>query len=616
MARATIYIGADTAKANSALKSTSKSVTAFGKATVKAGAKVAGGLLKMTAAFTAMAVAVGKKAVDAFIESENAQMRLVTVTKQTLNATKEQIQAFNDQAKALSKVTTVEDDAITVGQSQLASFTRSAEVVKILTGDMLDLAVAQYGANVSGDQMQQTANMIGKAMSGQLGAMTRAGVLVSEDLKKAFEAANTEEERAAVISEILTSNYGGLAEAASKTAQGGLLQLKNRIGDIGEEIGAVIVPAILDLVPKVDEALPGILKGFKNIYIGITEILSGTGTGGSRLATGITELVTPIIEGLAAAAPQLIEAFTQIMVTLVNSIMENKEPIFEAAKALIETLGIALIQLIPEVVAMGIELFTELLQSFADADIAGEITNAIVLIVEAITENLPTIVEAGMEITIALTEGLIEAFPQILDAIIDMMPLLVQKIIENLPRFIAVGMQLLAAIIMGWTASIPRLLTAIWEGIKAGASTAYESGKNIVQGMINGLVDAATNLYNEVERIANNVIRKFKDIFGIKSPSRVFAGFGKYIMEGWANGMLDNRGLLESAMGQSINSLGQPLLASGGGGSVNNYSYSTYAPQTNMSVNSLLTDKGALLQLKRLLDNASALENVRRGVSA
>lgn len=615
MAKATIYIGADTSKANTALGMTSKSVANFGKATLRAGATVAKGLMTMTAAFVGLAVVVGKKAVDAFIESENAQMRLTQISKQVLKATDEQIQAFKDQATALQKVTTLEDDAIMNGQSQLASFTRSTKVVEMLTGGMTDLAVAQYGASVNGEQMIQTANMIGKALGGQLGAMTRAGILVTDDLRKAFEKANTEEERAAVISEILASNYGGLAEAAAKTAEGGLLQLKNTLGDMGEEIGAVIIPAIVDMIPQIKTAFDQALPSIKNIYTGIIDILTGKQGGGEKLAQGVGELMGGLVTGIANALPQIITAFTGIMQALVTSVIQNKEAIFEAAKNLVTMLGTSLIQLIPEVIALGIELFTVLLQSFASANIAGEITNAIVLIVNAITENLPAIIEAGMQITIALTEGLIQAFPQIMNAIIKMMPMLVQKIVENLPAFIAVGVQLIEAIVIGWMQAIPKLLVAIWDGIKAGADKAYEAGKNIISGMIKGLTDAATNLYNEVERIAKKVISKFKGIFGIHSPSTLFAGFGKNIMQGWANGILDNRGLLENAMGQSINSLGQPILASAGGSAVNNYSYSTYAPQTNMSVNSLLTDKGALMQLKRLLDNAAALENVRRGVS-
>jgi len=93
-------------------------------------------------------------------------------------------------------------------------------VVSLLSKDLADLAVAQYGVNVSQDQAIQTANLMGKALTGQLGALTRTGILVSDEYKKAFEAANSEHERAIVLSKIIADNYGGLNEAMRKTSEG------------------------------------------------------------------------------------------------------------------------------------------------------------------------------------------------------------------------------------------------------------------------------------------------------------------------------------------------------------------------------------------------------------
>jgi hypothetical protein len=79
--------------------------------------------------------------------------------------------------------------------------------VSLLSKDLADLSVAQYGVNVSQEQAIQTANLMGKALTGQLGALTRTGILVNDEFRAAFEAANTEQERAVILSQIIQDNY-------------------------------------------------------------------------------------------------------------------------------------------------------------------------------------------------------------------------------------------------------------------------------------------------------------------------------------------------------------------------------------------------------------------------
>jgi hypothetical protein len=140
----------------------------------------------MAVAATAM-VYFGKKAIEAYQKQESAEKRLVQIATQVTGATENQIQGYKDLAREMQKTGVMGDEVIISGQSQLASFTKSADVVTLLSKSMADLSVAQYGVNVSQDQAIQSANMLGKAMTGQLGAMTRAGVLVSAEYKKAFE---------------------------------------------------------------------------------------------------------------------------------------------------------------------------------------------------------------------------------------------------------------------------------------------------------------------------------------------------------------------------------------------------------------------------------------------
>lgn len=261
---------------------------------VGAGMTVAGGAI----------TAFGAASVKAFQEQESAEARLAQIAGQVTGSTQEQIDGFKQLASELQSVGVVGDEVLIAGQSQIASFTKSSEVVAELSDDIADLAVAQYGANVSQDQAIQTANLLGKAMSGQLGALTRAGILVGDDLKKAFEEANTEEERAAVLSQIVQDNYGGLNAAARETSEGGMQALKNSFGDLMETMGEVISNALIPIVEHIEPIIAQIQTwADENPQLFQTIVTIVAALGALMLVLGPILVILPtLIAGFSAAA--------------------------------------------------------------------------------------------------------------------------------------------------------------------------------------------------------------------------------------------------------------------------------------------------------------------------
>jgi phage-related protein len=65
----------------------------------------------------------------------------------------------------------------------------------------------------------------------------------------------------------------------------------------------------------------------------------------------------------------------------------------------------------------------------------------------------------------------------------------------------------------------------------------YEIGKNIIQGLLNGIKSGVSAVYETVTGIANKVIGIFKTIPDVQSPSRVTTEIGEFIVEGLAVGM-------------------------------------------------------------------------------
>ncbi|CCA91305.1 phage tail tape measure protein [Novosphingobium sp. PP1Y] len=67
-----------------------------------------------------------------------------------------------------------------------------------------------------------------------------------------------------------------------------------------------------------------------------------------------------------------------------------------------------------------------------------------------------------------------------------------------------------------------------------------EIGRNLIQGLVNGITGMLGTLKTTVMNAAGSVARWFKEKLGIHSPSRVFAGLGGFVMAGLDQGLADN----------------------------------------------------------------------------
>jgi phage-related protein len=90
-------------------------------------------------------------------------------------------------------------------------------------------------------------------------------------------------------------------------------------------------------------------------------------------------------------------------------------------------------------------------------------------------------------------------------------------------------------------------------GAFAGAGAWLASaGRNIIDGLVNGLRNAAGSVGKTLLNIAKDAIDGFKSFFGIKSPSRLMMGLGKFLPQGLAKGITNGLGYVTRAMG-SVN---------------------------------------------------------------
>jgi hypothetical protein len=91
----------------------------------------------------------------------------------------------------------------------------------------------------------------------------------------------------------------------------------------------------------------------------------------------------------------------------------------------------------------------------------------------------------------------------------------------------------------------------IWDALKhlwEGAGDMVIMGKNIIIGLLNGMASMAGDIGNAAFNVGKNILDTVSNFFGIGSPSRLMHQHGQWIVEGLANGILDNAPMLNAAM--------------------------------------------------------------------
>lgn len=215
----------------------------------EAGSKM---LLGTLTAAAAAAVVFGKKSVDAYFAAQEASTKLRTNMLNVKGATDLQVQSLEKLASKLQSVGVIEDDVIKAGMSQLATFNLQSSTIEKLTPKITDMVAQLKGHNATAEDMVAINNLVGKVMTGNVGALSRYGVTLDENQKKVLEN-GSETERAAMLTQVLSQNYGKVNEELRKTPQGRITGLKNAFGDLQEGVGEFIV-----------EGLAPLLDGFSN----------------------------------------------------------------------------------------------------------------------------------------------------------------------------------------------------------------------------------------------------------------------------------------------------------------------------------------------------------------
>lgn len=430
---------------------------------------------------------------------------------------------------------------------QITSF--SASLLQSLGGDTAEAAKV---GDMAIQDMADNSNKFGTAVENIQNAyqgFAKQNYTMLDNLKLGYGGTKTEMERLLADAEKISGVHYDISN---------LNDVFNAIHVIQEELDVTGTTA-----KEASTTISGSINSAKSAF---SNFLSGAG-GIEEVISTFTTAGTNISNAIIKMAPQIITGLT----TLLNNLIPLIGPLLQAVlPALIQgtsTLIMGLVQALPGIIQILMGMLPTIIQELANMlpVILTSLIQGLVMIIQALAEQLPTLI------------------PVIIDAILSTIPIL----IDNLPLFIEAGFKLLGGLIAGILNALPILLARAQEVVvdvieyfKGMPRMMWDCGKNLIQGLWNGIKSAKDWVLDKIAGIGNSIMKKIRGIFGVHSPSTEFAWIGKMNMVGLEKGMEDMKGQVNSTVGGMFDDMFSLSPSLYGSSSTN------LSPQVNVVVNS------------------------------
>lgn len=334
---------------------------------------------------------------------------------------------------------------------------------------------------------------------------------------------------------------GTTSKEAATTIQGSLGMMKgawqNLVTGLGDENA--------DLDGLIDNFIQSVITVGENIMPEVERILVGIG---EMVTTMLPQVIQMIPELINSVLPGIIESASGLVTTLCTAIIDNAPTLIDGALQLILTLTNAILENLPMIIECGFQAILQLALGIAEAlpTLIPTIVEVILTIVTYLIENIDLLVDAAIAIITGLAEGLINALPVLIEKAPEIIEKLVIALVNNIPKLLEAAVKVIETLATGLITNIPKLLakipqimTSLKNGFLNLCSGFADVGKNIIDGLWNGIQNGWNWLTDKVSNLAKGLLDAAKSALGINSPSKEFRKIGEFCVAGFNDGIDD-----------------------------------------------------------------------------
>lgn len=252
------------------------------------------------AAFAAVGAAAFK-AVQAAAEDQESQRKLAEQLRRTTGATDEQIASVEKLIAAQEIAVGVTDTELRGAMSNLVRSTGDAAFAQEQLTLALDISAA------TGKDLNSVSEALGKAFLGNVGALTRLGVPLDQNVIKSKNLTE--------VVKTLNQQFSGAAAASADTFSGRMRILQISFENVVEGIGYALLPMAERLVAFIQTQIVPVLSAFS------TALQDGKGVRGALVEAGAAA------GDFGLKAINMVETVTKAFVTFSNIMITLARPL-------------------------------------------------------------------------------------------------------------------------------------------------------------------------------------------------------------------------------------------------------------------------------------------------
>lgn len=240
-----------------------------------------------------------------------AQTKLTTVMRQRMGASEADVASMNRMISAQTQLGIVGGTVQRSGLQQLATFASQRSTLETLLPAMNNLLAQQKGVNATSEDAVGVANLMGKALMGNVGALTRVGITLTDHQKELIRTGD-EYTRATTLAQAITDNVGNMNAELAKTDAGQVKKAQMAFAGIEVAIGKAIAPlqGLMNQFAQIGLAISGVgqlaaaVTGLSRA-IGITTLATSIWSARSIMTTAVTNVLSAAFNGAAVGATTL-----------------------------------------------------------------------------------------------------------------------------------------------------------------------------------------------------------------------------------------------------------------------------------------------------------------------
>lgn len=318
---------------------------------------------------------------------------------------------------------------------------------------------------------------------------------------------------------------------------------------------APLVPVIVLLAAAI--ALLGV--SVLGIGAGITLLATGFELLGNVGTKGLT-VFTAIIMQVLSLIPVFIMMIGKGIIAVVKLIGDNAGIIAEAVVNVISAILDAAQVLIPKLVETVLTVIDEILKSLAEhgPSIVESVASLTLDMLHMIAEYLPDFIQAGIDIVLSLIEGIAdgldnnterakEAFEKLFDSILTSILTFLGVDKDKAEKFVEIAHDMITGLVSGISTFATEILTEVGNlmgkivnKIKDKIPDIKEKGKEIGEGLKNGITSTKDKVVGAAKKVGNAILNTFDKVFDAHSPSKETEEDGNNVIDGLVGSM--NRG--------------------------------------------------------------------------